>query len=143
MLRFFGFLFLVGLGLGTWGWMTGRFTVRSSEHDGTWTLTTDVHKDRLAQDVAACERKLLEWFDAVDKKIDDLRHRARTANAKSRSALEQDLEEAERQKSEAQDLLHDLRNAPPDQLPEKLRRVDELTGEKQDEPVEKPDGHHR
>jgi len=130
MMRFFGFLFLVGLALGAWGYVTGRFTVRSSEHDGTWTITTDVHKDQLARDVKACERKLLEWFDAVDQKIDDLRHRAKTANAKSRVDVERELEEAERQKDAGNELLRELRTSPSEELPEKCRRVEALTGEK-------------
>ena len=130
MMRFFGFLFLVSLALGAWGYFTGRFTVRTSERDGTLTITTDVHKDQLARDVQTCERKLLEWFDAVDEKIDDLRHRAKTANAKSRVEVERALVEAERQKIEGADLLRDLRTSPSEELPEKCRRVDELTGEK-------------
>ena len=134
MTRFLGYLVVVALLVGTWGYFDGWFTFATSDKDGTWSFTTDVHKDEIAKDVVAYEAKVDEWLAVIDRKIDDLRNRSQKASAMTKPELERQIEKEEKKKAEAQDALEGLRSAKPEQVPQKKKRLDEVL----DEPAPPP-----
>lgn len=124
MLRFFGFLFLLALGVGAWGWWQDWFSFETSEHDGKSSYTVNVDKDEFARDLETYEQKVHAALEAINHKIAGLRDRARTASAKSKPELEEQIRELEQKKGDVES-LRDLRNTPPDELPAKKKKIDE------------------
>ncbi len=124
MLRFFGFLFLLALGVGAWGWWQDWFSFETSEHGGKSSYTVNVDKDEIARDLETYEQKLHAGLEAINHKIAGLSDRARTASAKSKPELEEQIRELEQKKGELES-LRDLRNTPPEELPAKKKKIDE------------------
>ncbi|MBM4014359.1 MAG: hypothetical protein FJ293_05275 [Planctomycetes bacterium] len=100
-MKFLGFLFLVAVGLGVWGWTTGRFELSKSENDGKTSIGVTIDNQRLSNDLDAVIRWGHEQLDALDKKIDELRERAAKASAEGKANLDQQIEALEKQKGEA------------------------------------------
>jgi hypothetical protein len=75
-------------------------------------------------DYEACVSKVQGWISALDAKIRTRRDKARTANAKTRPELEQEIKELERQRDDAAESLRDLKSSSLRERPEKIRALD-------------------
>jgi len=143
MMRFLGYVCLLALAAGAWGWYAGWFSFESSEREGTTRFTIDVHKDEFARDLESYEEKVHEAVRAIDRQIAELRSRSRSANAKARPELEQQIEALEDKKDAASQSLRELQNAAPEELPARKKRVDEVLKDDAPPPPEDADGGRR
>jgi hypothetical protein len=129
-MRFFGYVCLLALALAAWGIHAGWFTFARSDREGTTSFTIDVHRDEFARDLDAYEERVHAFVQAIDRRIASWRDRSRSANAKSRTELEWQIEAEEKRKAEAQELLRDLKNSPPEAVPDKKKQLDEVLEER-------------
>ena len=125
-MRFLGFLFLVALGIGGWGWHKGWFTASTSNDGSTTILNLQVHKDALARDLDTYEKKVHDGLDTLSRKIGELREKSKKASSETKSDIDRQIEELEKKKSEATESLNQLKGSAGDKSDELKKKIDEV-----------------
>jgi DNA mismatch repair ATPase MutS len=131
-MRFLGFLFLVAVGIGAWGWWKDWFSVTTSDANGKSSITVEIDKDKLAADLDAYEKKAREVLDALDRKIDELKEKAKSAGGDAKKELEREIDELEQKKEAAAESLGELKNSSDQKLDDVRKRLDEVLEESKD-----------
>lgn len=132
MMRFLGFLFLVAAGIGAWGWWKDWFSVTTGEAKGKSSITVEIDNDKLAADLDAYEKKAREVLDALDRKIDELKEKAKSAGSDSKDELEREIDELEQKKEAAAESLGELKSTSDQELDDVRKRLDEVLEESKD-----------
>jgi predicted nucleic acid-binding Zn-ribbon protein len=140
MLKFLGFLFVVAVSFGAWGYFTGRFEVSKTEANGKTSIGVTIDNEKLSKDLDAVIKWGHDQLNALDRKIDELREKASKASAEGKAKIEQQIEALEKQKSETARELEQARDQAVDgasALHERLERA--LSSGENPTPVEKND----
>lgn len=125
MMKFLGFLFLVALALGAWGYMNDVFDVSKSEENGKTKFGLTIDNEKAAHALDDVMKKAHETIDYLDRKLDDLRSKSSKASGESKVKFELEIEQIEAQKGAAAQQLDALKNTKGDDASALQQRLEE------------------
>jgi len=138
MLRFFGFLFLVLLAVGAWGYTQDWFKgYNKTDAQGKTRYGVEIDTEKMTNDFDAVSKWARQRLDDIDRQIADLRHQAAKANPNDKPAIEQEIRELEQKKGAATQSLQELEKEGDADKNESARRLQQ---ELRDEEAKKSGG---
>lgn len=132
MMKFLGFLFLVALAVGGYGYWSGWFEVSKSEADGKTRFGVTIDNEKLSHDVDAVMKKARGALDSLEQKIAELRTKASTATAENKAKLEKQIADLEQKKGAAVQELNNTKDATVEKASDLQRRLEQMLKQSSD-----------
>ena len=123
MMRFLGFLFLVVLAVGAWGYTQDWFKGYKTEAQGKTRYGVEIDTEKMTNDFDAVSKWARERLDDIDRQIAALRQQEATASPAEKPAIEQEIRELEQKKGAAKQELKELEKSGDDGKNESARRL--------------------
>ena len=114
MLRTIGAIVVIGLIIGVFGLFRGWFVIGGANTPNDSRVTFALDKDKVRQDTGKAKTEFSDAMDDLDKKIDELKARAKVVTPEERAKLDVHVIALERQR---------------DDLKTKIARMAETTGD--------------
>jgi formylmethanofuran dehydrogenase subunit E-like metal-binding protein len=130
-MKFLGFLFLVVLAVGAWGYSQDWFEFSKSEAQGKTRYGVDVDENKITHDIDAVSKWARERLNDLDRQIDELRHKASKASPENKPAIEQEIRELEQKKGAASQELHELEKGTEAEQKESARKLQQTLREEE------------
>ncbi len=138
MMKFLGFLFLVALAVGGYGYWKGWFEVSKDQANGKTKFGVTIDNDAMSRDLDTMTKWAHEKLDKLDQKIAELRNKASKASAESKQSLEKEIRALEAQKGSAAESLRELKTSTQEKAAELKKKLEQTLSDTP--PVEKSGG---
>jgi len=111
MLKFLGFILILALLVGAWGYHRGWFSVSETNASGSEQVTFGLDKEKLKQDLHSAHSTLDQKMRDFEAQLAKLKERAKAASADQRVALDRQIQELEGDRDRISNKLTDLKSA--------------------------------
>ena len=116
MLKTIGFMLIVAILVGAWGYHRGWFSVSGTNADGKENVTFGLDTDKLKQDLQGAQSSVDEKWSNFEAQLAKLKERAKAASGDMKDALERQVQEFEKDGDQIASKLKELKKATGDKI---------------------------
>lgn len=111
MLKFLGFILVLALLVGAWGYHRGWFSISETNVNGSEQVTFGLDKEKLKQDLHGAHSALDAKLRDFEAQLAKLKERAKVASGDQKVALDRQVQGFERDRDQISNKLTDLKSA--------------------------------